>query len=319
MQRVDMNTKNNSVITYRASIILLFVTSLAIHITCYGNELRLSPNSPGRNSLGTQHTISTNQNSNIIYHNYYERGNGPTVILLPSLGRPASDFNELTTFLSSSGFKTIAIDLNQSTNNNSKIELNLFQMADQVDELIGSLSLKKNERVFVVGHAFGNRLARAYATKYTKKVNSVVLLAAGGKVDIAPDIKLSMKQSFDPKTSYLNHYKAVKHAFFSNKNTIPTYWLIGWNPTLAMAQVYATLNTDYSTWWSAGGVPILVIQGNEDAIAPSKHTSELLKSEYGDKVQVILVSPAGHALLPEKPDLINKAVSEFINKQLEIN
>ncbi len=267
------------------------------------------PDMPGRPAIGEKHSVSTGD----VEHVYYERGAGPVIALLPSLGRPASDFNELTTALSSAGFRTIAIDLNLSRKESADSNESLLHLATGIEAIFASLGLNDTEQVFVLGHAFGNRLARTYATIHPEQVRAVILLAAGGRVPIAPDIRTSLRDCFDPGISEAARSHALRQAFFAKNSHIPDYWRMGWDRSLAKIQIQATRTTPYEKWWGAGGVPMLVIQGDEDAIAPPAHTSELLKDEFDTRVTVATASPAGHALLPEQADFIASTIIAYLN------
>ncbi|NOY17681.1 MAG: alpha/beta hydrolase [Gammaproteobacteria bacterium] len=269
------------------------------------------PNTPGRPGEGEKHSIFSDD----FEHVYYERGAGPVIVLLPSLGRPASDFNELTSELANAGFRTIAVDLNVSRKTSTEPDGNLLQLAESVDAVISALGLQETERVVVIGHAFGNRLARAYAATHAGRVQAVILLAAGGRIPIEKDIRESLRDVFDPGITKFARSQALRKAFFAKTSLIPSYWRIGWDKSLAEIQIQATRTTLYEEWWDAGGVPLLVIQGDEDSIAPAAHTSELLEAEFGDLVSVSIASPAGHALLPEQPVFIANTIIAYLNKE----
>ncbi len=270
------------------------------------------PNMPGRLGEGKKHSVFSDD----FEHVYYERGTGPVVVLLPSLGRPASDFNELTSELADAGFRTIAVDLNVSRKTSTKLNGSLLRLAESVDAVISALGLQETERVVIIGHAFGNRLARAYAATHAGRVQAVILLAAGGRIPIAKDIRESLRDVFDPGITRFARSQALRKAFFAKTSLIPSYWRIGWDKSLAEIQIHATKTTSYEEWWDAGGVPMLVIQGDEDAIAPAPHTSELLEAEFGDRVSVSIASPAGHALLPEQPVFIANTIIAYLNKEI---
>jgi len=291
-------------------IVFLVVFITLITVTGVMGIFLPLPNIPGRSADGDKHMVLLGE----FQHHYYEKGEGPIVVLLPSLGRPASDFNELTATLAGAGYRTIAIDLDISREIARSAKGDLFQLADRVDGIVSRLGLHKGEKIFLIGHAFGNRLARSYATKYTAKVKAVVLLAAGGKVPIAPDIRYSLIACFDTSKTNVERLKALRHAFFAAESSIPFHWRIGWDRSLADIQIQATRSTPNSDWWEGGGVPHLVIQGDKDTIAPTEHTSDLLKKEYPDRIEVVVASPAGHALLPEQPEFIGNTVAEYLHK-----
>ena len=54
----------------------------------------------------------------------------------------------------------------------------------------------------------------------------------------------------------------------------------------------------------------LIIQGLQDIVAPPEN-GHMMKKELGDRVELIDIDGAGHALLPERPEAIAKAVVRF--------
>jgi len=72
-------------------------------------------------------------------------------------------------------------------------------------------------------------------------------------------------------------------------------------------------------WEAAGGVPMLVVQAAEDRIAPKADTADMLAARYPRQVQVVMIENAGHALLPEQPDAVAKAVIDYIKLTPLIN
>jgi pimeloyl-ACP methyl ester carboxylesterase len=145
-------------------------------------------------------------------------------------------------------------------------------------------------------------------------VRAVVMLAAGGKVALSePAVSAAFRDVFDESLSPMRHLEAVRVAFFAPGND-PSVWRGGWNvPTMKM-QLAAFRATSVDDWWSAGGhVPILVIQGLQDRATPPEN-GRPLKAEAPDRVELIEVDGAGHALLPVKPAQISGAVTTFLRK-----
>ena len=54
-----------------------------------------------------------------------------------------------------------------------------------------------------------------------------------------------------------------------------------------------------------------MIQGKEDRCALPKN-GYLLKEEYGDRITVIDIENAAHALLPEQPEVIAETVIKYL-------
>ena len=105
----------------------------------------------------------------------------------------------------------------------------------------------------------------------------------------------------------------VKQAFFAPGND-PMVWRGGWYPDVAKAQSSAVQKTPVAGWWNAGSTtPLLVLQGLQDAVAPPEN-GHMMKTELGDRVELVDIDGAGHALLPEQPEKIATAIIAFARK-----
>jgi pimeloyl-ACP methyl ester carboxylesterase len=64
-----------------------------------------------------------------------------------------------------------------------------------------------------------------------------------------------------------------------------------------------TRATPVGGWWNAGSTtPLLVILGLQDTVAPPEN-GHMMKEEMGDRVELIDIDGAGHAMPPEQPVL----------------
>ena len=64
-------------------------------------------------------------------------------------------------------------------------------------------------------------------------------------------------------------------------------------------------------------VPCLIVCGNEDKLTPVKY-SQYFKDKIKDS-KLVVIKDAGHMVMLEKPNEVNKAIEEFIEKNLEKN
>ncbi len=234
--------------------------------------------------------------------------------MLPSLGRPASDFNELAVLLNGAGYRTIGVDfagVGESTGKGITAKPSLHDYAKDVSSVVTAVTGEGGGRVHLIGHAFGNRVARTFASDYGALTGSVTLLAAGGYIEIPKELKRSIlfcSLQFLPDSF---REKKLRLAFFAPESTIPGYWLDGWYFTAGLPESRAALNTPLDEWWGGGTAPILLLQGDSDVLAPPAN-AEKMKEEFGDRVTVVMIPGAGHAMLPEQPDAIGAAVISFL-------
>ena len=90
-------------------------------------------------------------------------GSGPVILMIPSLGRGASDFDDLSRRLVRAGFTVVRPEprgIGKSTG--TMINLSLHDLAADNAAVIESLGGKP---AIVIGHAFGQRIGRTLTTE----------------------------------------------------------------------------------------------------------------------------------------------------------
>jgi pimeloyl-ACP methyl ester carboxylesterase len=89
------------------------------------------------------------------------QGSGPLIVLLPSLGRGASDFDAMADQLAAAGYRVVRPQprgIGQSVGPLQGIDLH-----DYAADVAATIEHEGNSAAFVVGHAFGNRVVRMLA------------------------------------------------------------------------------------------------------------------------------------------------------------
>ncbi|MEH6570200.1 MAG: alpha/beta hydrolase [Halioglobus sp.] len=243
------------------------------------------------------------------------KNGGPTILLFPSAGRPASDFNELVTALQQAGYSTIAVEPRGMRDDSGldSADTSLFDLADDIAAITANEGVEKH---LLIGHAYGNRVVRAYATRHTSASLGVVLLAAGGSAPIDPKYNAALSKSFWTFMPDWWREGQIRSAFFAGDNPVPDYWMGGWSTQAALLAGRTKLKPKAQEWLHAGGVPMLVVQAMQDKIAPPEHAARVIKTALGDRVEVVEIDNAGHAMLSEQPAQVHAAVIAFANKHL---
>jgi pimeloyl-ACP methyl ester carboxylesterase len=101
-------------------------------------------------------------------------------------------------------------------------------------------------------------------------------------------------------------------AFFAPGHD-PSVWLTGWHPEALKAERVGEKEPLVDVWFACGKAPILDLQAEYDAVSPRKFAG-VLKAELGDRVTVVVIPNAGHALAPEQPLAMAKAIEDFTRK-----
>jgi pimeloyl-ACP methyl ester carboxylesterase len=169
----------------------------------------------------------------------------------------------------------------------------------------------------VVGHAYGHFVTRMLATDRPDLVRGAVLAAASaGKVPagvheptVSPEVREAIEKSGDLSLPEAERLHYLQIAFFAPGND-PHVWLTGWHPETEKAENVASRATPVEEWFACGTTRVLDLQAENDAVAPRKFAG-VLKAALGDRVTVVVIPNAGHALVPEQPKAMASAIAAF--------
>src|SRR4051794_5571293 len=229
-------------------------------------------------------------------------GSGEVIVLLPGMGRPASDLDAFAELLVQAGDRVLQPDPRGLGSEGTLHGLTLHDLAADVATVIESAG----RPAVVIGHGFGNRIARMLAADRPELVRAVVLLGCSGLVQPTPDtaeaIRLAQAEDTDPVT----RERAAKDAWFGPGRNA-TVWLSGWSQPLMKASHEAAAATDTASWWTAGDAPVVIVQGLADVAAPPEN-GRRLKQQIGDRAVLVELDGLGHALVVEDAEAVAKAV-----------
>ena len=243
-------------------------------------------------------------------------GDGPdTLVLVPSALRGAEDFVELAQALGQQGLRSISVNPRGAGRSEGPVQgLTLHDMADDIAAIIAGPG---GGVAHVVGHGLGNTFVRCLAADYPDMVASAMLLAAGPNHRFIPGPRPGVSNRLtlmsDPKVPTSERLGAIG-SFFAVGND-PMVWIDGWWPPSAPL-VEALYATEPDEWWTAGRTaPVLVIQGLEDRPPSSPEAGRDLVAEIGpERARLIELERCGHAMLPEQPTLLGKAIIDFVRQ-----
>ncbi len=243
------------------------------------------------------------------------QGIGPVIVILPSLGRGAEDYNAVATLLAKSGFRVLRPQprgIGRSTGPMTGLTLHDFAA-----DIAAVIEHQRKGPAIVVGHAYGHFVTRMLATDRPDLVRGAVLAAASaGKVppgvhepSVSPEVREAIEKSGDLSLPDAERLPFLQLAFFAPGHD-PRVWLTGWHPETEKAENEASRATPVDEWFACGAAPILDLQAENDAVAPRKFAG-VLKAALGDRVTVVVIPNAGHALVPEQPEAMAKAIAAF--------
>lgn len=241
----------------------------------------------------------------------FSHGEGPAIVMLPGGSLAVGYLSDLADAVAAAGFRAVRINPRGAGGSTGPMEgLTLHDLAGDVAGVIEALDLAP---AFVLGHAFGNRIARTIAADRPNLVRGVILVSAGGKVAPRPEAQQALVTLFTPTSSEVEVLEAMKWMVGSPENASSVWERFKGDraPAAAASQMAATKATPLQDWWSPPGeTPYLVIQGTKDEAAPVEN-GHLLKQELGERVTVIDIPNAGHLQPLEAPRPVAEATIAF--------
>jgi pimeloyl-ACP methyl ester carboxylesterase len=230
-------------------------------------------------------------------------GQGPAVVLLPSLARDSEDYDAVADGLAAAGYRVLRPQPRGIGNSTGPLTgISLHDFARDIAEVVTALG---GGRAVIAGHAYGNWVARMTAVDHPQLVSGIAILAAAAK-QYDPKLTAAINVAGDPSKPQDDRIKALQFAFFA-LGSDPKVWLGGWHPEVRDAQRAAVAAVKQSDWWSGGSAPLLDLQAGNDPFKPADKRNEM-KEEFGDRVTVAVVPNASHALIPEQPQAVVEAL-----------
>ena len=236
------------------------------------------------------------------------QGRGHTIVLLPSLGRGASDFDPIAERLALGGYRVLRPQPRGI--GRSRGPMTGIDLADLAGDIGAVIEHDRNGSAFVVGHAFGNRVARMLATDRPDLVRAVSLVAANvGHAPSPSVVREAIKASANPALPDADRLKALQFAFFAPGNDARS-WLMGWHPEVLAAQRLAGDRTSRQTDYAAGTATIFYLQPDHDPLAHVEDADEFRRA-LGDRVTVVIIPNSSHAAIAEQPEFISDALIAY--------
>ena len=156
----------------------------------------------------------------------------PPIVLLPSSRRDSLDFDDLAQQLAQHGFKVLRPQPRGMGDSSPPAkELTMTELAADVALVIDRLG--GGQPAVVVGHAYGNWVARVTDLNHPAQVRGVVVLGAAAR-RFPPGLAEALAVAADPGKPEAARVAALQRSMFAPGND-PRSWLQGWYPQWAEA------------------------------------------------------------------------------------
>jgi pimeloyl-ACP methyl ester carboxylesterase len=230
-----------------------------------------------------------------------------SLVLLPSSSRDSEDFDEISEMFAAEGFRVLRPQPRGMCGSSGPMDgLTLHDYARDVAVVIERLA---DGSAFVLGHAFGQWIGRCVAADHPHLVRGIILAAAAAK-SANPALREQLGKCVDITLPDPVRLAALQVAFFA-PNHDPSSWLGNWHPVASRSQRAASAATPQSDWWGAGSAPVLDIQAEYDPWRPADTRNGILDDLGAERVTVAVIPDASHALIPEQPAAVVRAVRDW--------
>jgi pimeloyl-ACP methyl ester carboxylesterase len=236
-------------------------------------------------------------------------GRGPLVVMLPSRGRDSEDFDDVASRLAKAGYRVLRPQPRGAGKSTGPLEG--IRMQDLARDVAHVIAREKAGPAVIAGHAYGNWVARMTATDHPALVRGIVLMAAAART-FPDELRAVVQQSADASLPDEQRLAALRKGFFLSGHDA-SVWLRGWAPAANKAQGVAASATKQAEYWQAGTVPMLDLVPDRDPFKPKEKWNES-REEFGERVSVVVIPDASHALIPEQPGAVVDAIVAWIAK-----
>ena len=247
------------------------------------------------------------QDSGVAIETYVD-GEGPAFVILPSYGRDGGeDYDDITERVVGARWKVLRPQPRGIAGSTGTMTgVTLHDLANDVALVIRDLS---DGPAVLLGHAFGQVLARMVATDYPDLVKAVIL-AASQASRVPEDVAKTPFIVGDPTVPETHRLEALRRAFFT-PNHDARIWLEGWYPHPLQMQHEAAQAVALSYYWACGNAPMLEIFGDSDPFKPKAYWQEL-SGDFGHRVTFVVIDDASHALFPEQPERVARVLLSWL-------
>jgi pimeloyl-ACP methyl ester carboxylesterase len=230
-------------------------------------------------------------------------------------------------------YRCIALDLPGfgRSDKSQQYTLSIFAYADAVVKFMDALKL---QRVTLVGHSMGGQIALNIATRYAKRVSRVVLVSSTGLEPFSEQERQAFHENVTENTTKMKtddqirsdynrlFFKTPADAEFLLKDRLSIKYSTDFDEYCYAVKQSILGVVDMPTYDMLEGLNqnVLMLFGQNDNYIPNPffHAGQRAAEigEFGkqrlrhSKLQII--PQCGHFVQFEKPDVVNKAIAEFI-------
>src|SRR5437763_5023966 len=183
-------------------------------------------------------------------------GSGTPVVLLANAGCSTGYFDDLARVLAARGLQTISVNMRGVGGSRGSLEG--ITVHDLAADVAGVLEAVDGGPAHLVGHAFGNRIARCLAVDRPSLVRSVTLLAAGGLIGPRTPLGMGFRNATQVKMNGSDCVTMLGARWLSPASDPKVLEQVECWPAIHLAHLATSRNVPLEAWWRGGTAPPLV-------------------------------------------------------------
>ena len=242
-------------------------------------------------------------------YSYIEVGEGTPIIVLHGLMGGLSNFDAVTDFFSSKGYKVVIPALPIYTM--SLLKTNVKSLANYLKKFI---DYKGFEDVILLGNSLGGHIGLYHTKLYPKKIKALVITGSSGLYESAmgsgytkrSDYEVIKKKAqdvfYDPEVATKEIVDEVYETVNDRNKLVKTLAIAKSAIRHNMAKDLPNMNT-----------PTCIIWGKNDTVTPPEVADEF--HELLPDSDLFWIDKCGHAAMMEHPEEFNTILKSWLDKR----
>lgn len=236
---------------------------------------------------------------------FVDEGAGPAIVLLPAAGLAPDYLGTLASVLVEEDFRVLRVGSRRS----GADAVTLDDLAQDVVDVMDHVDLGD---AWLGGHAFGGAVARAVAAAHHDRVDGILLLAVDDGTDADADVEAALQTVLSdvPTDDVLD---AVRLLAGPGADASAAWNILSRSLDLDALAAQTAARAAAGPWGTVpAGVPVLVVQGPADTVAPADRGSAL-KEAAPHQVSVVEVAGGGHLFPLTHPGETSWVIEDYLD------
>lgn len=237
---------------------------------------------------------------------YEERGSGKSIVFVHGACENSSFWNHQK--ILSDRYRIVTLDLpGHGKSKPVEGEIQIKRYSDLVAEFVAKTC---PDKAILVGHSMGGAIALLNSIEHRHNLKAAVLVTTGAKLGVLPSIREGLRTRFQETVR-----SVVGPRQFSSKTNLETIrfvtdQILSCNNEIAAADYEACNNFDVRQKLQTINLPIQIIAGEEDKLAPVTWSTYM--KENIPKAKLVVLRDASHLPMLERPSDFNRHLNEFV-------